>query len=125
MSHFSTIPCIVRRGGGEKEREREGEGRGGGREGRGKGRGKGRGRGKEREVRGRLGGLNVSTTVPMYDITEIRLTRSHRAPGLTLASAGTMVVERGTSSFSLLIMAVTFWSSVNWSFAIPSKHFFR
>ena len=87
--------------------------------------GEGEGERGEREMGGFVD-INVSTTVPVYDITtEIRLTCSHRAPGLTLASAGTMVVERGTSSFSLLIMAVTFWSSVNWSFAIPSKHFFR
>ena len=43
----------------------------------------------------------------------------------TFASAGTMMVEKGTTSFSPLTMAVTFWSSVNCSLAIPSKHFLR
>ena len=36
-----------------------------------------------------------------------------------------IVVENGTSSFSLLTIPTTSWFSVNLSLAIPSKHFLR
>lgn len=36
-----------------------------------------------------------------------------------------MVFEKGTLSFSLLIIPFTCWSSVNMRLPIPSKHFFR
>ena len=43
----------------------------------------------------------------------------------TFALAGIILVEKGTFSFSALIIPTTSWSSVNSSRAIPSKHFFK
>ena len=43
----------------------------------------------------------------------------------TFALAGTILLENGTVSFSLLIMPTISCSSVNSSLAMPSKHFFK
>ena len=44
---------------------------------------------------------------------------------IPFASAGRILLEKGTVSFSELTMPIISISSVNLSLAIPSKHFFR